>query len=86
MPSPVDIRNLVVQARESVVEERNKNHSTPTTDLLSPDLVWITILCARNPVFDAAHGRNSRFAEGQGRNNQLKFPDQLPQVIELFAR
>lgn len=91
MTSPKTIEDLVAQARESSVKEQWRSRPASITDMLTLDLVVISVgdpvskvyhmhrssLCARDPVFNARYGPNSLFAESQ--SNEMKTSDQLPQ-------
>lgn len=95
--NPQDFQNLLAQDARWTAEKHSDTHRKPITDLLTADLVCIsvgepvekvyhvhrTLLCARDPVFNAGYGPNSEFDERQ--KSELKLANQMPQVADLFV-
>jgi hypothetical protein len=90
--NPQDFHALLAQDKK-----QSKMNPAPLPDLLTSDLVSITVgdpvektyhvhrtlLCAKDPVFNAGYGPDSQFTEAQ--KSELKLTDQLPQVADLFV-
>lgn len=98
MTPPKVIQGLVAQAKGLSIEERNRTRPPSITDLLTSELVTISVgdpvskvyhvhralLCARDPVFEAGHRPKCLFTKGH--SEKVNYPDQLPEVMNLFVR
>jgi hypothetical protein len=87
--NPQDFQTLLAQDVRSTAEKHSNTHRKPITNQLTADLDCIsvgdpvekvyhvhrTLLCARDPVFNAGYGPNSEFEERQKSElNLVKLP------------